>query len=371
MIKNCKMKTRKILAFLLAPVIIIGLMINCSDEEGVTYKVKDVSSRVTGYTTPKAGTGAPLTVTGSGLDRVTRIAVGNIIVPAKTFTTVSESSITFTVPAGAAIGENNMLFMFPGSEKAFSMIEVIRFQAVLDFSPKAAVEGETVKLVGNNLDVVNEVRLGDVPVTITSKTATAILFTVPAGATTGPITMVSEAGSSTTAALAIPALTICSGAAPGPDCIDALNSNSGFELGTGDNFNNWNKFNGGTKIVATTNVAGNEVFRGARAMRVIRDGTITPATDQWRIQLASDFVPVQNGASYTVYAWVRASTAGAAFRFSNQDAAQYGPDTQIPVTWTRISWTFTANAAQKRIVLDMNGGPQTTFFIDDVKILQN
>lgn len=360
------MKTRKIFALLLVPVMIMGLTTRCSDDEAITTGISDVSGRVTGFATPKAGTGAPLTVNGSQLDKIERIAVGTVVIPKKSFTAVSESSLTFIMPASAPVGSNELLFMYPGTERAFSSIDVIRFQAITDFTPKSASVDETVRIVGSNLDVVTSVTVGSTPVSITSQSGTLIQFTVPASASTGKITLNSEAGSSSTSS----DLTICGGSS-NVDCATALNLNDSFELGTGDNFNNWSKFNGGTKIVATTNLAGNEVFRGARAMRVIRDATITPGTDQWRIQLASDFVTVENGASYTVYAWVRASSAGAAFRFSNQDAAQYGPDTTIPVTWTRISWTFTANAATKRIVLDLNGTPQTNFFIDDVKLLKN
>jgi hypothetical protein len=361
------MKTTKILSVLMAS-FMMAIIFQCTnDDDAITYSVTEVNDRVTGFGTEKAGTGAPLTVNGSNLDKVVRLFVGNLVVPAKSFTSVSESSITFTVPSASSVGDNQLLFIFPGSERAFSSIEVIPFQAVTDFVPTSASEGETVTIRGANLNVVTSVKIGNVPVAITGQTPSVIKFTVPAGISSEPITLVSEAGSSTTS---LP-LTSCSASPAISDCSAGLNLNSGFELGSGDNFNNWNKFNGGTKIIATTNVDGGEVFRGSRALKVIRDATVVPATDQWRIQLASDFVPTDNGASYTVYAWVRASTAGAAFRFSNQDAAQYGADTPVPTIWTRISWTFTSNAAQKRIVLDLNGGPVTTFFIDDVKLVKN
>jgi hypothetical protein len=77
------------------------------------------------------------------------------------------------------------------------------------------------------------------------------------------------------------------------------------------------------------------------------------------------------GSSYTVYAWVRSTVAGGSMRFSTQPSALYGGDTPIPTTWTRISWTFTANEDDTRVMLDMNGAAVTTFYIDDVKLLKN
>lgn len=363
------MKKHNIFSALLAPAIALSLLVGCekTEEESIIYELSDVSDRVSGFSSDLTGPGAALTANGTELNNVVRVCIGNSCVPSKLFTNVSESSITFSVPSGVALGNNSqVMFVFPGSERAFKTINVVALPSISAFVPTSASVGETITVIGQNFDIVTGVRVGAVNATIASKTGSVIKFAVPDGAATGKVILVSAAGTATSAT----DLSSCTGITSG-DCNPGLNSNSGFETGAGDNFDNWNKFNGGAKIVATTSVDANEVFRGTRALKVVRDGTITPGTDQWRIQLASDFVPLENGASYTVSAWVRAAVAGGAFRFSNQDAAQYGPDTAIPVSWTKISWTFTANAAQKRIVLDMNGAPVTTFFIDDVKITKN
>jgi hypothetical protein len=361
------MKTRRSIYTFFSFVALALVTTHCSNEDdAVRYSLSDVSSRISGFSSPITGAGASLTVNGEQLDGVVRIAFGNLVVPAKSFTSMSESSITFPVPSAAGIGDTPVLLVWPGSERASSVIKVVPLQVVSSYAPVAGSEGETVTIQGSNLDIVETVKIGTAVAAITEKASNRIKFTIPAGAASAPVTLVSPAGTVNT----VTQFTSCGADANSIDCKNALNLNFSFELGTDDNFTNWNKFNGGTKIVATTNVNGGEVFRGARALRVIRDGTITPG-DQWRIQLASDFVPTDNGASYTVYAWVKASVAGATFRFSNADAAQYGGDTQIPTTWTRISWSFTSNAAQKRIVMDLNGAAQTVFFIDDVKLVKN
>ena len=370
------MKTRKLLSVLFAPLVLIALTMNCTNEDdAISLSVSDVSSRVTGFGSTITGAGASLTVNGSQLDKVVRICVGDYCVAKRLFTSVSESSLVFTVPTAVPIGDADVLLVWPGSERGFTGIEVVPLPSISGFVPASAVTGETVTVFGINFDMVSAVNIGGVAGTITSQTATAIQFTVPAAIATDKITLISAAGTH----LSATNLTACSAGPTTPDCPDGLNLNSGFELGSGDDFNNWGKYNGGTKMVATTNVTGNEVFRGSRALKVIRDNTITPATDNWRIQLASDLIDTEVGVTYTAFAWIRATVSATGtfpnattMRFSTSGGtAQYGGNTTIPTTWTRISFSFTADVAQKRIVLDMNGGgPSTIFFIDDVKVIK-
>jgi hypothetical protein len=350
---------------MLLPAVLAVIVIGCNDDEAITESMTDVSTRITGFSTAKAGTGAPLTVNGQNLDKVVRVFVGNLVVPARAFTAVSESSITFNVPASSIVGADQpILIVFPGSEIATKKIEVIPFQSVSDFLPRSAGEGETVTILGANLNVVTGVTLGTAAATITSQSPTVLKFTVPAGVSDGPITLTSEAGSSNTTTN----LVACSN--PASDCADGLNLNSGFELGAGDDLTNWGKWNGGNFMVATTTPG--EVFRGSRALKVIRDGSL--GDGQWRIQLASDLVATEIGASYTVYVWARASVAGGAMRVSTNPSALYTADQPVPITWTRLAFTFAAaNEAQTRVVLDLNGNntAKTTFFIDDVKLVKN
>jgi hypothetical protein len=360
------MNTRKILLIVLMPLFIVALTTGCSKEdEAITFSVVDVSSRITGFSNQKAGTGATLTINGTQLDRVQRLAVGEIIVPAKNFVEVTESSLTFTVPSSAAIGVNDILLVFPGQERAFSSIEVVPFQAITGIQPPSATAGETVSVFGANLETVTEVRLGTVAATISSQTPSLLRFTVPAGITTGPITLVSSAG----VANSTVNLIACEGNSSQFDCAPGLNLNAGFELGEGDVFTNWSKLNGGTRITATTSI--NEVFRGSRAMKVTRDGLLDPG--EWRIQLLSDLVTMEVGASYTVFMWVKASAAGGSLRVSTQPSPRYTANQNVPTTWTRLAFTFTANVAQTGIALDMNGNNTvaTTFFVDDVKLVKN
>lgn len=361
------MKMKKILSVLFAPVILVVLTMNCTNEDdAITESVKDVSSRVTGFGSSATGAGASLTVNGSNLDKVVRICVGDYCVPQRLFTSVSESSVVFTVPTAVPTGEDTpVLLVFPGSERAYALIDVVPLPAIIGFTPYGAATGETVTVFGTNFDIVSGVKLGDVSGTITSQTSTVLKFTVPAGITTGKISLISPAGSGNSTQ----DLIACTANPAVSDCVAGVNLNWGFELGSGDNFDNWNKFNGGTLMTATTNA--NEVYRGSRAMKVVRDGTL--ASGQWRIQLASDLTAMDVGASYTVYVWAKATVAGGAMRVSTAPTALYTGDQSVPTTWTRLAFTFTANETPARIVLDMNGNntAATTFYIDDVKLIKN
>jgi hypothetical protein len=351
----------------------VSILISCNNDDAITYSVRDVSSRITGFSNPKTGPGAELTLNGTQLGNVQRIFIGNVSILSREFISHTESAITFTVPTGTVVSttgeKSEVLVVFSGAERAFTEIEVIPLQAISSFLPYSAAVGETVTLFGVNFDLVTSVKLGDVTATITSQTPTLLKFTMPAAATTGKITLVSEAGSSSSATNLI----ACAGSPNSPDCAPALNLNSGLETGDGDDFTNWGKWNGGAFQVATT-VPG-EYYRGTRALKVIRDGSL--ASGQWRIQFVSDPVETEIGASYTVYVWARAAVANAGFRVSlNPDTGFYPGDVAVTTQWQQFSFVVPGERIQNtatRFVLDLNGTNTavTTFYIDDVKVIKN
>ena len=365
------MKTRRLLSILLISVATL-LTTRCNNDEGVTYSVRDVSSRITGFNNAKTGPGAELTVNGSQLEDVQRIFIGNEVVLARNFISHTASEITFTVPTSVPVYTDgtltDVLIAFSGPDRAFTEIEVVPLQAISSFTPYAASAGETVTLLGVNFDLVSGVKLGDIDAPITSQTATLLKFTMPADASTGKITLTGEAGSSNSAA----DLIACSGSSS-PDCMAALNLNGNLEEGDGDNFTNWGKWNGGSFQVATT-VPG-EYYRGSRALKVIRDGSL--GSGQWRIQFVSDPVTTEIGASYTVYIWARAAVANAGFRVSlNPDTGFYPGDVAVTTQWQQFSFVIPGDRIQNtatRIVLDLNGTNTavTTFYIDDIKVIKN
>jgi hypothetical protein len=327
--------------------------------------VSDVSSRITAFSNDKTGAGAQLTINGSQLQDVKRIFVGNEVILQRNFVSQTESSLTFSVPTAVGLGMNNILIVFPGSGRAFKQIEVIPLQAVSSFTPNAAAPGEKVTLYGVNFDLVTGVKLGDLEGTITSQSATMLQFTTPAGFnTTGKITLVGTAGNTNSAS----DLIACQSSSE-VDCKPAMIPNADFEEGTGDTFVGWNQQNGGQFMTETTDPS--KVFRGSRALEVIRNGSLD--NGQWRLQLGATAVPTDIGASYTVYVWVKATLPGGSMRVSTDPSAVYTADQLVPTTWTRLAFTFTANIASTRVILDFNGNNTvpSVFYVDDVKLVKN
>jgi endo-1,4-beta-xylanase len=148
-----------------------------------------------------------------------------------------------------------------------------------------------------------------------------------------------------------------------------LIQNGGFELGGATNFNNWSVFNSGNPAGSATITVGtgNEVRTGTRSMKVTNP-TAYPG-NQWRVQVASDFIPTVAGRQYTISYWVRALSAGGSIRLSTQTSGggepQYQGDQTIGTAWQQVSWTITANSPQTRVLFDM-GQASNTYFIDDV-----
>ncbi len=359
---------RKITTIMIAAVAAAVLMVGCNNDDPITYSVQDVSSRITGFSTNVTGPGAALTINGSEMDDVARVFIGNEVVTASSFTNVSESSITFSVPLTVSLGEADVLVVYSGNARAFNTITVVALPAISTFTPALAEAGEPVTIIGTNLSdsYVSGVKIGGVDADITFQSATALVFTVPAGFTTGKITLVSPAGDVNSAT----DLVSCADDPNSIECKPGLNANPGFELGADDDFTGWGKWNGGNFMVATT-VPG-EYYSGTRGLKVIRDGSL--GDGQWRIQLSNDPATWEVGASYTVHLWAKASAEGGSMRVSTNPTAMYTGDQAVPTEWTQLSFTFpSANEPSSRVVLDLNGNNTavTTFFIDDVKLIKD
>ena len=142
-----------------------------------------------------------------------------------------------------------------------------------------------------------------------------------------------------------------------------LIGNGGFETGYGDNFTNWTKQNGASFLTATTT----ETHSGGRALRAEVTGSQSNAGQAYSVQLINDAATTTVGAQYTFSIWAKATTAGSTIRFSTQPTPLYGPDIPVPTTWTRLSWTFTANTTQTQLILDL-GKNTNVYYLDDADI---
>ena len=139
--------------------------------------------------------GAAITLTGTNLTTATAVAFNGIAVTA--FTVVSATQITTSVPAGATTGKVTVTTL-GGTATSTGTFTVIGPPTITSFTPLSGAVGTKVTLTGTNLGGATSVRFNGVAATaVTLTSATSIAATVPVGATTGPISVTTAAGTGT------------------------------------------------------------------------------------------------------------------------------------------------------------------------------
>src|SRR4030043_1048083 len=185
---------RKILYFMTIAAMLGLFIIGCEDKnEGIKQEeIIDVSSRITGV--PEfSGAGAEIEIEGTRLYEVERI-IFDVYVVRKIEIDTTDTGIKFLVPAQVGTGENEVIFVFPGNELAFTTVMILPLQVITHFDPTNGDLGDTITLYGNNLHIVEEIAVGGTVAEIVNQETTVIRFTVPSLAETGLITATSGAG---------------------------------------------------------------------------------------------------------------------------------------------------------------------------------
>jgi hypothetical protein len=144
---------------------------------------------VTSFTPATVVTGQTLTVVGTNLDRATAIVFANGAT-ANIATRTGTTRVTAVVPDSAASGVFRVRASASDESPAASALQVIpaiRVDASTVY--RVAAAGSSVTVMGTGLMEVSAVRLASVAATITSKTATQIVFTVPADLACATITL--------------------------------------------------------------------------------------------------------------------------------------------------------------------------------------
>ncbi|HSV88171.1 MAG TPA: IPT/TIG domain-containing protein, partial [Bacteroidales bacterium] len=136
--------------------------------------------------------GTVVTINGTMMDAVSQVRFGTVVA---SFTIVSPTQLTATVPAGATTGRI-VLTVPDGTTQSESDFRVI-LPAISNFFPQKGAEivGGTrdITLTGTGFDRVTEARLGTTPVTIMAQTATNITVRI-GGSMTGIINLVTANG---------------------------------------------------------------------------------------------------------------------------------------------------------------------------------
>src|ERR1035437_1041416 len=133
----------------------------------------------------------------------------------------------------------------------------------------------------------------------------------------------------------------------------------------------WATFNAASGATIAANSTASDAHAGTGSMKVVNP--VAHAGQQYQVQEASPLFTTIVGQQYVATYWVKAASAGGSIRLSTQDQsggnAQYQGDQTIGTSYALISWTFTANTAQTRIMFDMVQAANT-YYIDDASVKQ-
>ena len=339
------LKTLRLIGVFLAVISIFSL-VGCDDDD--TFREVSIISVSPNEIFP----GDEVTLEGENFNDVLFVFINNDQVPYQ----LDGNIISFSTPLNGGIGERTITLVMADGYTVTTEITIIPrpFPIIEGISTNAAQEGEEVTLRGTSLDNLQSVRVGDFEANVVSSTANELTFTVPSGLPqnlASPITVITNGGEATV---------------PGNFYVaENLLLNGGFELGDGDDFTNWSKYNGADLMTATT-TAGEAYFE--RSLRAVGFGG-----DAWRTQLASDPVAMEVGVEYTLSMWVKAQQGtpgdGGNIRFSTSPDALYSANYTITTEWQQIEWIITANTNPARIVLDLGVIEGAVYFIDNVTLV--
>lgn len=165
---------------------------------------------ISGFSPTSGSAGTNVTVTGSDFTGVSSVTFNGA--PAA-FTVGSASQITATVPAAATSGPIAVTTSggTATSASSFTVTAPPATPTISSFSPTSGAVGATVTINGTNLGGATAVSFNGTAAAFSVVSASQLTATVPAGATSGPISVTNAEGTGTSAgsfAVVVPAPTI-------------------------------------------------------------------------------------------------------------------------------------------------------------------
>jgi hypothetical protein len=150
---------------------------------------------ITGFTPMSGPVGTSVTISGTNFTGATAVAFNTV---SASFIVTSDTAIQATVPAGATTGPLSVTK--PGGTVASaSNFTVVNPPTITSFAPARGPVGTSVTINGTNFAGATAVTFNTVSASFTVTSTTAIQATVPAGATTGPLSVTTPGGTATSA----------------------------------------------------------------------------------------------------------------------------------------------------------------------------
>ncbi|HEX5245566.1 MAG TPA: fibronectin type III domain-containing protein [Gaiellaceae bacterium] len=145
---------------------------------------------ITGFNPGGGGAHATVTVNGTNLTGATDVKLDGRSAP---FSVVSATKLTFTVPAGASSGTIRVITP-GGSDTTVGLFTVSPSSTITSVSPGSGPVGASVTITGTDLGSTIGVEIGGILTVPTSVSPTSVTFTVPPGATSGRIKVLTTGG---------------------------------------------------------------------------------------------------------------------------------------------------------------------------------
>jgi hypothetical protein len=148
---------------------------------------------ISGISPTSGAAGVTVTISGSNFTGASSVAFNGT---SAGYTVVSDTQISATVPTGASSGP--ITVTTPGGSATSSVsFTVINPPTITGFNPTSGPVGTTVTITGTNLNGATSVTFNGTGANYTITSNTQIAATVPTGATTGPITVTTPGGTTT------------------------------------------------------------------------------------------------------------------------------------------------------------------------------
>ena len=173
-----------------------------SDQSLGNFTVTATSAPViTGFNPHSGKAGTVVSIFGSNFAGTTAVRFNGTA--ASSFTVVNNGRINATVPVGATSGR--IAVTSPAGTGTSSAVFTVTGPKITSFSPTSGPVGTSVTLAGSNFTGVTSVRFHGTAAAFTFVNDGLVTTSVPAGATTGSITLTTPSGTATTSAFTVTA----------------------------------------------------------------------------------------------------------------------------------------------------------------------
>src|SRR6266480_4953748 len=163
----------------------------------VTVTVSNASPpTITSFTPGSGPVGTSVTINGTNFTGASAVLFNGT---SASFTVGSATAITATVPAGATSGPISVTTS-DGTASSAASFTVINPPTISSFTPSSGPVGTSVTISGTNFNGATAVLFNSVSASFTVSSATAITATVPAGVSSGPISVTTSDGTASSAA---------------------------------------------------------------------------------------------------------------------------------------------------------------------------